>query len=99
MKSYCNMQGNLCRDVFIIFDEWNLEECIHPSLLPLYEGNQVPSYVGSQWRLDEDGVWVDRYGVRWPNDVPEGPTPDDPNYNGPWPIVKEGTETPEELSE
>lgn len=99
MKVYCNMVGNYCRDTMDLFDDWNIEDCIHPSLLPLYKDNLVPSYVRAGWTIGEDGVWSDRNKVRWPDGIPEGPTPDDPNYTGPWPIVEEQPEQPSDTPE
>lgn len=99
MKYYCNMIGNLCRDVFIIPDDVPLEECIHPNFLPLYQGNEVPSYVGSNWTVDSQGLWSDPLGVAWPNGVPSGPTLFDPNYTGPWPPTEEQPEEPSETPE
>lgn len=99
MKKYCNMIDDWCSDQFVIGDEWNLEDCIHPDLLPLYKDNPVPDYVGAGWTRGKDDVWSDIAGVKWPNGIPSGPTPFDPNYTGPWPIPKEETEAPEEQSE
>lgn len=101
MKTYCNMIGNYCRDVMIINDAmFIIDECIHPDLLPLYKNNLVPNYVQPGWTRQDDGVWVDMAGVRWPEGIPEGPTPFDPNYIGPWPVpAEEEPEIPEEQSE
>lgn len=99
MQYFCNMQDNVCMDVFTILDSFDLIDCIHPSLYPLYKGNKVPSYVSGLWTIDSQGVWSDPVGVRWPNGVPDGITPYDPNYTGPWPIPQEEPETPEEVSE
>lgn len=95
MKYYCNMHGNRCGDVFIVQDGYELEECIHPLLVPVYKDHEVPSYVKGNWTIGEDGVWSDSYSVPWPDGKPSGPTPDDPTYSGPWPVPEEEVEEPE----
>ena len=100
MKVYCNMHGNYCNDIFAIDDQWELDQCIHPLLLPLYKDNRVPDYVKSGWTKLSDDLWCDNNMVPWPNGIPSGPTPSDPNYTGPWPIPEEQEpEVPEEQSE